>query len=470
MRLRSWAAAACVSLLATAWAATPGPLPPDQDQELARAILKELVELDTTHEHGSTLAAQAIRQHLLRAGFPAADVVFIAPPDHPTQGNTIVRYRGRGKARPVLFLGHLDVADARPEDWSVDPFTLTAKDGWLYGRGTIDMKDGDAALLEALIRFKRERVRPDRDLIVAFTADAEAGGDANGPAFLLQSHRDLIDAEWAVNLDGGGGVYVNGERAYFEIGGAEKTSVTFTLEATSPGGHSSLPGPDNAIYRLADGLGRLEPYRFPVMLTATTRESFARLAALLPGPQSADMRGVAQIPPDLAAADRLSQTVRLNAQLRTTCVATLISGGQAQNALPEHARATLQCHMMPGDTAENVQRQLVQVLDDPQIKVTLEAPAIVSPESPPTPQILAKVERVVHSMWPGVPVVPTMATGSSDDRQTRNAGMPSYDLSGVWREADEDRVGGRDERVGVREFDESLEYTYRLMKEMSRAR
>jgi acetylornithine deacetylase/succinyl-diaminopimelate desuccinylase-like protein len=463
-------ASLCLAVSDPAWSATPGPLPPEEDRQLARAIFQELVETNTTHEHGSTGAAQAIRGHLLRAGFPEADVIFVAPKEHPAKGNVVVRYRGRARTPPVLFLGHLDVVEARPEDWSVDPFKLTEKDGWLYGRGTIDMKDGDAALLETLIRLRRERFVPERDVIVAFTADEEAGGDANGPAFLLKEHRDLIDAGLVINLDGGGGAYVNGARSYFEIGTSEKTYVTYTLETTSPGGHGSLPGPDNAIYRLADGLGRLETYRFPVMLTATTRESFARFAALEPGPASADMLAVAHIPPDPAAAERLSATVRLNAQLRTTCVATLISGGHAENALPQRARATIQCRMMPGDSAENVQRQLVETLRDPDIHISLDAPPIVSPESPPTPQIMAKAERVIHSMWPGVPVVPTMATGFSDDRQTRNAGMPSYDLSGVWADVDENRAHGRDERVGARELDESVEYTYRLVKEMSRAR
>jgi acetylornithine deacetylase/succinyl-diaminopimelate desuccinylase-like protein len=452
-----------------AFAAQPGPLPPAADQALARDILKELVEINTTHEHGSSAAAEAIARRLLATGFAAGDVIVIAPPEHPTKGNVVVRYRGKGQAKPVLFIGHLDVVEARPEDWSVDPFKLTEKDGWFYGRGSIDMKDGDAAMLESLMRWKREGFEPDRDLIAAFTADEEAGGDANGPAFLLKQHRDLIDAGLVINLDGGGGDYKNGERFAFELGTSEKTYVTYTLETTSPGGHGSLPGPDNAIYRLADALGRLETYRFPVMLTATTRASFQKYAELDPGPESADMRAVAQLPFDPAAAERLSSIVRLNAQLRTTCVATLISGGHAQNALPQRARATIQCRMMPGDTAEQVQAALTAVLNDAKISITLDAPPIISPESAPTPQIMAKVARVVHSMWPGVPIVPTMATGYSDDRQTRNAGMVSYDLSGVWADVNENRAHGRDERIGVREFDESVEYTYRLMKEMSRA-
>jgi len=441
-----------------------GPLPPPADRQLARAILKELVEIDTTHKYGSTRAAQAIESRLENAGFSAGDLVLIAPPDHPTKGSLIVRYRGRTPGKAVLFMGHLDVVEAKPEDWSVDPFKLTEKDGWFYGRGTIDMKDGDAALVESLIRLKRERYVPAHDLVFAFTADEEAGGDSNGPAFLLKEHRDLIDAALAINLDGGGGDLRDGKRLFFEIGTSEKTYLTYTIEATGPGGHGSLPGPDNPIYRIADALGRLEKYQFPVMLTATTRASFEKFAELEPGPSSADRRAVAQIPPDLAAAARLSKNVRDNATLRTTCVATLITGGHAENALPQRARATVQCRMMPGDTAENVERQLVQVLDDPRIRLTLDAPPIVSPESPPTPALMTQLGDIAHSMWPGVPLVPTMATGFSDDRQTRNAGIPSYDVSGVWIDADENRAHGRDERVGIEAFDESVEFTYRLIK------
>ena len=445
-------------------------MPPAADQELARALLQEMIESNTTHAVGTTELAKGIQSHFLRAGFAPEDVVFIAPPDHPTKGNVIVRYRGKGRAKPVLVLGHLDVVEARPEDWSVDPFKLTEQDGWFYGRGSIDMKEGDAALVETLIRLKRERFVPERDIIAAFTADEEAGGDANGPAFLLKNHRELIDAELAINLDGGGGGYKNGKRLYYAIGTSEKTYVTYTVETTGPGGHGSLPGPDNPIYRLSAGLGRLAAYKFPVMLTETTRGGFRQLADIDPSPQSADMRAVAATPADLAAAERLSEAVWMNAQLRTTCVATLFSGGHAENALPQRAKATIQCRMMPGDSPENVQAAITTALSDPKITVTMDAPPIVSPESTPTPQILSKAAQVIHSMWPGVPIVPTMATGFSDGRQTRNAGIPTYDLGGIWSDVDENRAHGRDERVGVREFDESVEYTYRLVKAISRAK
>ena len=470
--LRRWLAGAGAVLL-TAGAGVAGEatsvLPPVADQVLARAIFRELVEINTTHEHGSTAAAEAIGRRLLAAGFAARDVALIAPPDHPGKGNVVVRLHGKGRAAPVLFLGHLDVVEARPEDWTVDPFRLTEKDGWYYGRGTIDMKNGDAQLLESLLRLKREGFMPERDVIAAFTADEEAGGDANGPAFLLKEHRDLVAAQLAINLDGGGGSSSAGKRLYFNIGTSEKTYLTFTAEATGPGGHGAMPVPDNTIYRLAAGLGRLEAYHFPAQLTATTRASFERMAVLESGPDSADMKAVAQTPMDAAAAERLSRNPRYNAQLRTTCVPTLISGGQAENALPQRARATIQCRLMPGDDAANVEATLLRILDDPKISLRQDAPPIVSPESPPTPALLEQVSAVVHSMWPGVEIVPRMSGGFSDGRQTRNAGIPTYELGGTWSDVGEARAHGRDERISIQAFDEGVEYTYRLVKALSLA-
>jgi acetylornithine deacetylase/succinyl-diaminopimelate desuccinylase-like protein len=464
---RSCAALAVFGLTA-APAAPPGPLPPEADRALAREIFKELVEINTTHAFGSTGAAGAIQSNLLAAGFPASDVSLIAPPEHPTKGNLIVRYRGRSHGKPILFLGHLDVVEAKREDWSFDPFKLTERDGWFYGRGTVDMKNGDAALAETLIRLRRERFVGDRDVIVAFTADEEPGGDANGPEFLLRDHRELIDAELAINLDGRGGYYTEGKRLAFELITSEKTYATYTLESTGPGGHGSMPGPDNPIYGLAHALIGIEAYRFPVIVTATTRASFEKLAALDPGPLREDLRAVAAVPPDTAAAERLSRSVPLNAQLRTTCVATLISGGHAENALPQRARATIQCRLMPGENAGRVQQALAGAVNDPKIGISLDSTPIVSPESPPTREILGKVAGVVHSMWPEATVVPSMATWFTDDRETRRAGIPSYDAGGTWIDAPRYRAHGRDECVGVREFDESVEYTYRLVKAMSR--
>jgi acetylornithine deacetylase/succinyl-diaminopimelate desuccinylase-like protein len=449
-------------------AASPSPLPPAADLAQARALYKELVEIKSTHDRGTSVIAHAIEKHLLEAGYPPADVVFIAPPEHPDSGNLVVRIHGKGKAKPVLFLGHLDVVDARPEDWTFDPFKLTEKDGYFYGRGTLDMKDGVTAMLSTLLRLKREGFVPEGDLIAAFTADEEAGGNANGPAFLLKNHRDLIDATIVVSFDGGGGDLKDGKRVALSVNTSEKTYVTYTIETTGPGGHGSLPTPDNPIYRIAAALGRVEAFKFPVLMTDTTRASFAKSADLDPGPLSADMRAVASHSPDLAAAERLSQDVYFNAQLRTTCVATLVSGGHAENALPQRSKATLQCRMMPGDSEQNVRESLIRTVADPRITLTLDAPPVVSPESPVSKEFFGKVTKVVNSLWPGAPVVPTMATGFSDGRQTRNAGIPSYDLSGRWVNEGENRAHGRDERVSMQSFDENVEYTYRIFKVMGR--
>ena len=469
--LAAMAAATTVSAQAASQTPPPPPAAPAADVALARDILKELVELNTTHPHGTLSAADAIAHRLLAAGYDAKDVIVIAPAEHPNSASVVVRLHGKTPAlKPVLFNGHLDVVEARAEDWSTDPFKLTLKDGYFYGRGTIDMKDGDAAMVETLIRLKREGYRPDRDVIFALTADEEAGGDANGPAFLIKSHRDLIDAALVINLDGGSPELKDGKPASFGFDSAEKVYLTFKLTTTSAGGHGSLPGPDNAIYRLGDGLERLEAYRFPVVTNPTTRAWFAEAAKRETGAKHDDLLAVAADKPDLtpeqrAAADRLSAgDVYLNAELRTTCVATLISGGHAENALPQRATATVQCRMMPGDTADHVQQQIVSALNDAKIDVKLDVAPIEAPDSPLTPEVVSKIATVAHQFAPGVPVVPTMATGFSDGRQFRNAGMPTYALNGVWFETGENRAHGRDERIIAASFDQSVEFTYRLVK------
>ena len=445
------------------------PQAPPSDIALGHVILKELVETNTTHVFGSSVAAHALEARLIAAGYSRKDVVFLAPADHPTKGNLVVRVRGRDHGlKPVMFIGHLDVVEARPEDWSVDPFKLTLKDGYFYGRGSMDMKDGDAVLAESLIRLKREGWAPDRDLIFAFTADEEAGGDANGPAFLLHSHRDMVDAGVVINFDGGGGELRQGKPFVYGVDTGEKVYLTFHVEATSPGGHGSLPIPGNPIDRISAGLVRLAAYHFPVMTTQTTRAGFAFQATLEQGSRRDDLLAVAHEPPDPAAAERLSREVGYNAELRTTCVPTLISGGHAENALPQRAQATIQCRMMPSDNAADVETRIRTALADPGIALRVEVSAIQAPESPLQPAVMNRIETVVHTLWPGVPVVPAMATGFSDGRQFRGAGMATYSAGGEWFEEGENRAHGRDERVSVRSFDQNLEYAYLLVKAFGR--
>ncbi|HWE46161.1 MAG TPA: M20/M25/M40 family metallo-hydrolase [Caulobacteraceae bacterium] len=459
----TWALAAGLASAAPA-AST---MPPPEYKAMSHDILKELIEINSVHKYGSTIAAHAIEKRLLDAGYNPADVVFVAPPDHPTKGNLVVRVHGNGLGKPILFHGHLDVVEALPQDWTVDPFKLTEKDGYFYGRGTSDMKGDDSAMLTALIRMKKEGFVPDRDIIVAFTADEEAEGDANGPDYLFKNRPELVNAGEAFNADSGGGGLKNGKPIYYGIQTSEKLYATYVFETENKGGHSSEPRADNAIYELAHALLRVEAYKFPVHLTETTRGFFAEMAQLETGQVKADMLAVAQPQPDLAAADRLSVNTGDNALLRTTCVATLLSGGDAENALPQRARGVIQCRLIPGESVESVQAQLAKVADDPGVKVSLSAPVKPSGESKLTPDITKRYETVIHSMWPGLPVVPWMDAGASDSVYTRAVGIPSYGSSSIFGDVDDVRAHGRDERVGVDDYYRGVEFTYRLMKAMS---
>jgi len=326
------------------------------------------------------------------------------------------------------------------------------------------MKGQDVAMAVALMRMKREGFQPARDLIVAFTADEEAGGDANGVSWLLSKHRELVDAEMVINPDGGEAGMKQGRRLYVAVQTSEKNFLTFGIETTDKGGHSSRPTANNPIYRLAGALTRLSQYRFPVHLTETTRQYFERRAGLETGQTQADMRAVAQGTTDQAAIERLSGVVETNIMLRTTCTATQIEGGHAENALPQRARATLQCRVIPGESADSVQAALQSAVADPLIKFSTITAGSPSPESPLPSTLVREVEKVVHGLWPQVLVLPEMSPGASDSRYTRSQGIPSYGIDAMFDDLDDARAHGRDERIGVRAFDEDVEFTYRLMK------
>src|SRR5437868_9730612 len=344
--------------------AAPPPLS-NEARQLTHDIYKQLIEINTTDSIGNTTtAAEAMAARLRAAGFPAADVQLLAP--NPRKGNLVARLHGSTNAKPILLLAHLDVVEAKREDWSLDPFTFTEKDGYYYGRGTSDDKAMAAIFIANLIRYKHEGWIPKRDIIVALTADEETG-DYNGVSWLLQQHRDLIDAAFALN-EGGGGRLQDGKRIYNGVGASEKVYVSFKLETHNKGGHSSVPRPDNAIYELADGLTKLEKYQFPVELNEVTRAYFDRMSKLEEGTTAADMAAVARGDADAAA--RLSSTAVYNALMRTTCVATRLEGGHADNALPQMARATVNCRVLPGDSADDVRTTLINVLNDPGIEVT----------------------------------------------------------------------------------------------------
>src|SRR5712664_811717 len=450
---------------------------PEQTKQLARDIFKQLIEINTTDSVGNvTTAAEAMATRLRDGGFAESDIHVAGPKER--KKNLVVRLHGTGKRKPILFIGHLDVVEARREDWTTDPFEFIEKGGYFYGRGTEDMKEGDAILVTNFIRLKKEEYVPDRDVILALTADEE-GGTSNGVAWLLKEHRDWIDAEYCINLDGGEFEKDKDKRLLAGIQASEKVYVDFQFESLNPGGHSSIPSPDNAIYHLAGALARLQSFSFPVKINEITRNYFERNAALTTGQVAADLKAVAHQPPDNAAVQRLSANPYFNSLLHTTCVATMLSGGHAPNALPQTARANVNCRIFPGEDPEEVHKTLERVANDPKVKVSIVpqftpdgkvVPVVPVPPSPLLPEVTQAMEKVLKVTWPGVPLVATMATGATDGKYTRIAGIPTYGISCMFFDINDNREHGKDERVGVQDFYDGVDFNYRLMKELSSQR
>ena len=447
-------------------------------RQLSRDIFRQLIEINTTDSVGSTtIDAQAMRQRLLDNGFDPADARVLGPNDR--KGNLVARLRGSGAHRPLLIIGHLDVVEARREDWTTDPFQFVEKDSYFYGRGTQDMKMNDAAVVTALIRFKREGYRPDRDVILALTADEE-GGKSNGVDWLLRNHREMIDAEFALNPDGGGVTTIGGKPVNVDIEASEKLYADFQITALNPGGHSSLPVPDNAIYHIAGALVRLERSPFPFELNEVTRTYFERRAVVETGQTAADMRAILRTPPDEGAVARLSRDARFNSTMRTTCVSTRLSGGHANNALPQMAQANVNCRILPGHSAEEIRQKLIAIFADPAVAVRyVNNSYAVSDRAPvakafppvlPRPEILRPLERVAAEMWPGAPVIPEMETGASDSIYTIAGGIPTYGVSGAAIDQDDIRAHGKDERLRVEAFYDGVEFYYRYLKAITSGR
>ncbi len=463
------------ALLLLAAGALPGASPDDATRQLSRDIFRELIEINTTDSVGSTTqAAQAMARRLADAGFPAGDIQVLGPNDR--KGNLVVRFHGSGAHKPVLIIGHLDVVEARREDWTTNPFQFVEKDGYFYGRGTQDMKVDDAILITTFIRFHREHYLPDRDLILALTADEE-GGHFNGVDWLLKNHRDLIDAAFVLNADSGGLTTMHGKPVNVDLEASEKQYADFQLTALNPGGHSSLPTPDNAIYHIAGALSRLERAPFPVELNSVTRTYFERRAPLESAGVKADMNAILHTPPDPQAVARLSRDPRYNSMLRTTCVPTRLAGGHANNALPQTAQANVNCRILPGHSPEETRQALLHVFADPQVTVRYVASSgAVEDRAPdsqgfptvlPPPDVLRPLEKVAAEMWPGAPVIPVMETGASDSVHTMAAGIPSYGVNGVGIDQDDIRAHGKDERVRVEAFFEGVDFYYRFLKAMT---
>ena len=438
---------------------------PPSEQRLAHDIYKELIEINSSVMTSTTTpVAQAMAARFRAAGFPESDIFLGGPV--PGKWNLVVRYHGTGAHKPLLLLAHTDVVEAKREDWSpeFDPFKFTEKDGFFYGRGTADDKAQAAIWVANLIRFKREGFKPDRDLIVALTADEEGGGQ-NGVRWLLANHRDLIDADYALN-EGGGGEMVNGKRISLNVQLAEKYVMNVTLEVRNKGGHSSVPEPDNAIYQLGTALVKLAQFSFPLKLNEVTRNYFTQLAKTETGPVSQSLKLVGEGSQE-AMQEVAAKYPRWNSMLRTTCVATMLEGGHASNALPQLAAATVNCRVMSSDSPEYVLNTLKAAVGDEHVEVKSSRVSAPGPDSTLRPEVMKQIARLTDSLWPGVIVVPSMSTGATDGKALRAVGIETYGVSGLFGERGDVRSHGRDERMLASSFYQAQLFLYELVKALS---
>ena len=463
---RGWRLTAVLLAVAVAVAAAaPAPPAGPDVRALAESLLAELVGFRSTATRPAQVraAAEAMARRLLDAGFPPDDVQLLDPGDG--KASLVARYRGRGQGAPILLMAHLDVVDAEPEAWSFPPFAFGKDERYYYGRGTSDNKAGAATLVANFIRLRAEGFEPARDLIMALTGDEETDGAHIG--WLVRERRDLVDAEFALNTDAGGGLYDgNGEPQVFYVQTSEKIYQSFELTATNPGGHSSVPRADNAIYQLARALVRIADHDFPIHLNDGTRVFFERTAAYQHGELGPLMLATAR--GDLDAAERVAAaSATFNALLRTTCVATRLTAGHADNALPRVARAVVNCRILPNETPDEVEATLRAWVDDTAVTFRRVEQARPSPPSPVRPQVLEPIEQLVAEIWPGTPVIPSMSTGATDGLFVRNGGIPVYGVSAIFAQADEVRAHGLDERVGIEEFHRAVEFWYRLLRRLA---
>jgi acetylornithine deacetylase/succinyl-diaminopimelate desuccinylase-like protein len=438
---------------------------PEPEKQLAHDIYKEFIEIQSGYTTGSTTpVAEAAAARLKAAGFPDSDT-FVGGAI-PKKANLVVRYHGTGAHKPILLLAHTDVVEAKREDWNMDPFQFLEKDGFFYGRGTGDDKAQAAVWIANLIRYKQEGFKPDRDIIVALTADEEGGGPYSGIQWLLKNHRDLIDSEYALN-EGGWGESLDGKKISNDVQVSEKYVINFRFEVHNKGGHSSLPVPDNAIYHLAAALDRLSKFGFPLKTNEVTAAYFKQMAKIETGSTKDDLAKAAEGSQE--AMTRLAAAApAFNATLRTTCVATQLEGGHAINALPQLAAATVNCRVLPEDSLEYMQSTLTKVVADDLVSIKLLGDASAGPASPMRPDLLNAISQSTTKIWPGVPVVPIMVMGATDGKYLRVAGIPTYGVQGFFFDRNDIRFHGRDERMAVQSFYEGQAFLYDLVKRLSK--
>jgi len=459
---------AFIALALATWGAVASAQTLTPEQQRFHDTYKELVEINTTHSVGdSTEAARAMEKRLLEDGFAAGEMQVFEP--FPRKGNLVLRFKGNGSKKPLLLLAHLDVVEAKREDWATDPFKLQETGGYFTARGAIDDKAMASAFVSVLGQLRREGFMPSRDIVLALTADEERGNvPSNGVSWLLDNKPELLQAEFGINEGARGGELRGGKPFLNRIGVAEKISTNYELEVRDAGGHSSVPNQNNPVYALSAALDRLAAYRFPIKLSDVTKTYFVRSAPQAAGQLAEDMRAIGSGNPDAAVIERMSGNPGFNAQLRTTCVATMVSAGHAENALPQSARATVNCRILPQDDPQDIDRQLKQVINNDKIAVRyLNNTPRRSPASPLDSELFKAAEALSQSMWPGVPFIPAMGAAATDSSFLRNAGVPMYGVSGLFVEASDYRTHGRDERIEIQRLYDGREFLYRLVKQLA---
>jgi len=463
MRTATIAAAIAATFNVAGMAQMPAP-----DEAAFRELYRQLVEINTTRSVGScTQAAEAMRARLAAAGVPGGDMQILAPADRPKDGALIAILHGHDRsAKPILLLAHIDVVEAKREEWKRDPFKLVEENGWFYARGSSDDKAMAAVFTDNLIRYKKEGFKPRRYIKLALTCGEETPDVFNSVNWLTQTQPQVLSAAFALNEGAGGELDKNEKPVALQIQAGEKVYQDFALEAADVGGHSSRPTKNNPIVRLSAGLVRLGDHNFPIALNAATRGYFEARAKLAPPEVAADMKAVLRTPPDEAAAERLwAINPGWNGSLRTTCTVTEITGGHAPNALPQHVRANVNCRILPGVPIADVQQEIVSVLGDAQISVTpVGDPGMQSPLPPLSDHIMVPVRKIAQEIWPGVVIVPTMSTGATDGRFLNASGVPTYGLSGMFHDDEGSHAHGLDERIRVKSLLNGRRFLYEVVK------